>query len=101
MIQSKLDIYFWLGLLKHKQYVMNGLPKGYEISNEIRNIERPYALPPLKIHYVEKYVSFHLTDLRSNRIILSKLKHEGLNFNKLSNIAGLVKVLSLFLNKSL
>ncbi|KAK7584153.1 hypothetical protein V9T40_005116 [Parthenolecanium corni] len=55
MIQSKLDIYFWLGLLKHKQYVMNGLPKGYEISNEIRNIERPYALPPLKIHYVEKY----------------------------------------------
>ncbi len=55
-IQAKLDVYFWLGLLKHKKYFLNGLPKGYEASNEIRNIERPYALPPLKIHFTEKYV---------------------------------------------
>ncbi|XP_065213777.1 otoferlin-like isoform X2 [Planococcus citri] len=54
-IQTKLDIYLWLGLLKHKKYFLNGYPKGYEMTNEVRNIERPYALPPLKIHYTEKY----------------------------------------------
>lgn len=44
-------------MLKHKKYLLNGLPKGFELSHEIKNIEKPYALPPLRIHYVEKYVS--------------------------------------------
>ncbi|XP_069701783.1 otoferlin-like [Periplaneta americana] len=58
-IQAKLQIYMWLGLLKHKKNFVNGLPKGYELSHEIRNAERPRALPPSVIHYVEKH-SFQL-----------------------------------------
>jgi hypothetical protein len=55
-IQAKLQIYMWLGLVKHKKNFVNGLTKGYEVSHEIRNAERPHALPPSVIHYVEKHV---------------------------------------------
>ncbi|RZF48118.1 hypothetical protein LSTR_LSTR002184, partial [Laodelphax striatellus] len=54
-IQAKLQAYMWLGLVKHKKNFVNGLTKGYEISHEIRNAERPRALPPSMIHYKEKY----------------------------------------------
>lgn len=47
----------WLGILKHKKYFTQGLPQGYEINHELKNIERPRALPPSIIHYVEKHVS--------------------------------------------
>lgn len=56
-IQAKLQIYLWLGMLKHKKAFVDGIPKGYELSHEIRNAERPRALPPSTIHYVHKYVS--------------------------------------------
>ncbi|XP_071050803.1 otoferlin-like [Onthophagus taurus] len=55
-IQVKLDIILWLGILKHKKNFINGIPKGYEITQEIRNVERPRALPPSIIHYVEKHI---------------------------------------------
>ncbi|KAJ8935193.1 hypothetical protein NQ314_012950, partial [Rhamnusium bicolor] len=55
-IPAKLQIYLWLGMLKHKKNFINGIPKGYEISQEIRNVERPRALPPSIIHYVEKHI---------------------------------------------
>ncbi|XP_017781557.1 PREDICTED: otoferlin-like isoform X2 [Nicrophorus vespilloides] len=61
-IQAKLEIYLWMGMLKHKKYFVNGIPKGYEISQEIRNAERPRALPPCVIHYTEK----HIFQLRAN-----------------------------------
>ncbi|CAL7945461.1 unnamed protein product [Xylocopa violacea] len=32
-----------------------GLPKGYELSHELKNVDRPRALPPTIIHYVEKH----------------------------------------------
>ncbi|XP_015590570.1 otoferlin [Cephus cinctus] len=54
-IQTKLQIYMWLGILKHKKYFIQGLPSGYEISHEIRNVDRPRALPPSIIHYVQKH----------------------------------------------
>ncbi|XP_076663862.1 otoferlin isoform X3 [Andrena cerasifolii] len=54
-IQTKLQIYMWLGILKHKKYFIQGLPKGYELSHELRNVDRPRALPPTIIHYVEKH----------------------------------------------
>lgn len=54
-IPAKLQIYLWLGMLKHKKNFINGIPKGYEITQEIRNVERPRALPPSTIHYVEKH----------------------------------------------
>ncbi|KAF5278108.1 hypothetical protein FQR65_LT03624 [Abscondita terminalis] len=55
-IQAKLQICLWLGLVKHKKNFLNGIPKGYEITQEIKNAERPRALPPSSIHYVEKHV---------------------------------------------
>lgn len=55
-IQVKLDILLWLGILKHKKNFINGIPKGFETTHELRNAERPRALPPSVIHYVEKHV---------------------------------------------
>ncbi|XP_031355139.1 otoferlin-like, partial [Photinus pyralis] len=55
-IQAKLQISLWLGLLKQKKNFLNGVPNGYEITQEIRNADRPHALPPLTIHYTEKHV---------------------------------------------
>ncbi|KRT84296.1 C2 domain containing protein [Oryctes borbonicus] len=55
-IQVKLDILLWLGILKHKKNFINGIPKGYEVSHELRNAERPRALPPSIIHYIEKHI---------------------------------------------
>lgn len=46
----------WLGTLKHKKNFVDGLTKGYELSNEIRNADRPRAMPPSVIHYVDKRV---------------------------------------------
>lgn len=57
IVQAKLTIYFWLGMLKHKQYFFAGLPKGFDMSQELRNAERIRALAPSNIHYVEKHVS--------------------------------------------
>ncbi|XP_046836781.1 otoferlin isoform X1 [Vespa crabro] len=54
-IQTKLQIYMWLGILKHKKYFIQGLPNGYEMSHELRNIDRLRALPPTVIHYIEKH----------------------------------------------
>lgn len=42
-------------MLKHKKNFINGMLKGYEISQEIRNADRPRAMPPSIIHYVEKH----------------------------------------------
>ncbi|XP_076380507.1 otoferlin isoform X2 [Megalopta genalis] len=54
-IQTKLQIYVWSGILKHRKYFIQGLPKGYEFGHELRNIDRQRALPPVVIHYVEKH----------------------------------------------
>lgn len=54
-IQSKLQIYMWLGILKHKKEFCMGLPKGFEMSHEIKNADRPRSLPPNKIHYIERH----------------------------------------------
>lgn len=56
-IQAKLEIYMWLGFIKHKKNFVNGLTKGYEISHEIKNADRPRSLPPSIIHYTQKSVS--------------------------------------------
>lgn len=47
----------WFGLVKHKKNFVNGLTKGYEVSHEMKNAERPRALPPSVVHYTSKYVS--------------------------------------------
>lgn len=65
-VPAKLQIYLWLGLVKHKKNFVDGLTKGYQISNEIKNAERPHAMPPSMIHYLEKYV-------RSLKLILCSL----------------------------
>ncbi|XP_024082111.1 otoferlin-like isoform X1 [Cimex lectularius] len=55
IVPAKLQIFFWLGLVKHKKNFVNGLTKGYQISHEIKNADRPHAMPPSVIHYLEKY----------------------------------------------
>lgn len=55
-VQAKLTLYIWLGILKHKQYFFCGLPKGFDMSQELRNAERIGALAPSNIHYLEKHV---------------------------------------------
>jgi hypothetical protein len=55
-IRAKLTLYVWLGIVKHKKFFFSGLPRGFELSQDLRNAERPRALAPNNIHYVEKYV---------------------------------------------
>lgn len=57
LVQAKLTIYLWLGTAKDKKYFYSGLPMGYDMSHELKNAERPRALAPSTIHYVEKHVS--------------------------------------------
>ena len=56
MIQAKLQVYMWLGLTKHKSTFYAGLPRGYEMSHELRNSDRPNAMPPTSLRYVERQV---------------------------------------------
>lgn len=56
-VQAKLSIYLWLGIIQSRQFCYSGLPKGFDLSPEIRNAERPGALAPSNIHYLEKHVS--------------------------------------------
>jgi hypothetical protein len=61
-IRGKLTIYTWLGIVKHKKFFFSGLPRGFELSQDLRNAERPRALAPTNIHYLEKHVRhFHLS----------------------------------------
>uniref|UniRef100_A0A1I8P4F1 C2 domain-containing protein n=1 Tax=Stomoxys calcitrans TaxID=35570 RepID=A0A1I8P4F1_STOCA len=53
-IQAKLSIYMWLGTVGHKQHFFEGLSIGYDLSHELRNAERPGAMAPNNIHYLEK-----------------------------------------------
>lgn len=55
-IRAKLTIYAWLGVVKHKKFFFSGLPRGFELSQDLRNAERPRALAPTNIHYLEKHV---------------------------------------------
>ncbi|KAK3919848.1 Otoferlin, partial [Frankliniella fusca] len=64
-IQTKLQVYMWLGTLKHKKNFVDGLTKGYELSNEIRNADRPRAMPPSVIHYTEKRMRAYMYQARS------------------------------------
>lgn len=43
--------------MKHKKYLSNGLPKGYNTTPELYSPENPRLPPPAYIHYCEKYVS--------------------------------------------
>ncbi|XP_025413884.1 otoferlin-like isoform X4 [Sipha flava] len=54
-VPAKLQVYTWLGEMKHKKYLANGLPKGYNITPELFNAENPRLPPPAYIHYCEKY----------------------------------------------
>ncbi|KAL9883742.1 otoferlin-like isoform 3-T8 [Glossina fuscipes fuscipes] len=53
-IQAKASIYFWMGVVDHKGHFFEGLPIGYDLSHELRNAERPGAMAPNNIHYLEK-----------------------------------------------
>ncbi|KAK6628981.1 hypothetical protein RUM43_002798 [Polyplax serrata] len=64
-IQIKVQIYMWLGLLKHKQNFISGMPKGYEMSTEIKNAERPRAPPPKVIHYLTMHLRAYMYQARS------------------------------------
>ncbi|CRK93099.1 CLUMA_CG006578, isoform A [Clunio marinus] len=54
-IRAKLTLYVWLGIVKHKKFFFSGLPRGFELSQDLRNAERPRALAPTNIHYLEKH----------------------------------------------
>lgn len=50
-IQAKVQIYLWLGVLKHKKDLLKGLPEGYEDTPTVRRVCRINGSPPPYIHY--------------------------------------------------
>lgn len=65
-IRAKLTLYMWLGIVKHKKFFFSGLPRGFELSQDLRNAERPRALAPTNIHYLEKHVMMLQCSCRIN-----------------------------------
>lgn len=55
-VPAKLTLYLWLGVLADKRHFFAGLPRGFEMSTELRNADRVGALAPANVHYVEKHV---------------------------------------------
>ncbi|KAK6179510.1 hypothetical protein SNE40_011846 [Patella caerulea] len=53
-IQAKLQLYVWLGLLKHKKDYLKGLPAGYEETKALKHSTKTQAVPPPFIYYSEK-----------------------------------------------
>lgn len=87
-IQAKLQIYLWLGLAKHKKHLLPGIPKGYEMCYEFRNIERPLTLPPTSLHYTAKQVGTSLYQYRDMFLscfeLLFELRQSFLNLKETS-----------------
>ncbi|XP_059174098.1 otoferlin-like isoform X2 [Physella acuta] len=58
-IQTKLQVFLWLGLSKHKKDFLKGLPRGYEETKQLKQACKPSGAPPGYIHYNERQ-SFQL-----------------------------------------
>lgn len=55
-IPAKISIYLWLGILQDKKHYIDTLPKGYELSSELRNADKLRSNAPSTIFYGEKHV---------------------------------------------
>ncbi|XP_050432533.1 otoferlin-like isoform X3 [Adelges cooleyi] len=55
-VPAKLQVYTWLGQMKHKKYLSAGLPSGYNTVPELYSPDNPRLPPPAYIHYREKYM---------------------------------------------
>ena len=87
-IQAKVQIYLWLGSLKHKKNYPSGLPPGFQPTNELLNAERPGLPPPNMIHYAEKHVS--CVPLTSVRILvgLSLIEFYSIDLSRPKSLIG-------------
>ncbi|XP_030026974.2 otoferlin [Manduca sexta] len=54
-IPAKICVYLWLGVLQHKKHYIDGLPKGYELTSELKNADKPRSNAPSTIFYAEKH----------------------------------------------
>ncbi|XP_038103984.1 otoferlin isoform X1 [Culex quinquefasciatus] len=55
-VRAKLHIYLWLGVLKHKKSFYAGLPRGYEMSYELKNADKSNVPAPSDVRYVDKHI---------------------------------------------
>lgn len=62
-VQAKVQMYFWLGLVKYKKELLRGLPEGYEDTAQLRRACRLVGSPPLFIKYVGNLLSLLRTYL--------------------------------------
>ncbi|KOB67239.1 Otoferlin [Operophtera brumata] len=54
-IPAKICVYFWLGVVQHKAHYIDGLPPGYEVTNELKNAGLRQSNAPQTIFYAEKH----------------------------------------------
>lgn len=57
-IPAKINVYLWLGLLQDKKHYIDTLPKGYELTSELRNADKLRSNAPAAIFYGEKHVRY-------------------------------------------
>lgn len=57
-IPAQISVYLWLGLLQDKKHYIDTLPKGYELSSELKNADKLRSNAPPNIFYGEKHVRF-------------------------------------------
>lgn len=63
-IPVQINMYLWLGVLQDKAHYVDTLPKGYELSSELKNADRPRSNAPSTIYYAEKHVRFSRSVLK-------------------------------------
>ncbi|XP_032526397.2 otoferlin-like [Danaus plexippus] len=54
-IPAKINVFLWLGTLQDKKHFLETLPTGYELSQEVKNADKPRALAPETLFYAEKH----------------------------------------------
>ncbi|XP_078397631.1 otoferlin isoform X1 [Cetorhinus maximus] len=52
-VQSKIEVYFWLGLNKQRKDFLSGLPSGYEENKAVKG-QGLESFPPISLTYIKK-----------------------------------------------
>ena len=53
-IQAKVQMYLWLGIVKHRKDLLKGFPEGYEDTPLLRRACRILGSPPPTVKYTGK-----------------------------------------------
>ncbi|EDV23443.1 uncharacterized protein TRIADDRAFT_27805, partial [Trichoplax adhaerens] len=54
-VQARVRLMLWLGLQSHKKDYVRGIPKGYKLTNKLKNADEFSLVPPKSVKYIEEH----------------------------------------------